>query len=414
MPLCTVEEAVEDIRQGKFVIIVDDEDRENEGDLAVAAEFATPEAISFMANHGRGLICMPIIGERLDSLGIDLMVGGNTARLGTAFTVSVDAVVGTTTGISAGDRAATVKALLDPNTRPSDLARPGHLFPLRYAEGGVLVRAGQTEGIVDLAKMAGLYPAGVICEMMNQDGAMARLNDLEGFSQEHDIKIISIAQLVAYRKQHETLITRITETKLPTVYGDFTAIAYKSAIDAEEHVALVKGNVASEEPVLVRVHSQCLTGDTFGSLRCDCGEQVRKSLEMIQEDGCGVLLYMRQEGRGIGLHNKLRAYQLQDTGLDTVEANEKLGFPPDLRWYGIGAQILVDLGIRNIRLLTNNPRKVVGLEGYGLNIVERVPIQIPPNDVNKRYLQTKLTKLDHLLQAELMEPEAQRPVAQDR
>ena len=414
MPLCTVEEAVEDIRQGKFVIIVDDEDRENEGDLAVAAEFATPEAISFMANHGRGLICMPIIGERLDSLGIDLMVGGNTARLGTAFTVSVDAVGGTTTGISAGDRAATVKALLDPNAKPSDLARPGHLFPLRYAEGGVLVRAGQTEGIVDLAKMAGLYPAGVICEIMNQDGTMARLSHLEEFSQKHDIKIISIAQLVAYRKQHETLIKRITETKLPTVYGDFTAIAYKSAIDVEEHVALVKGNVASDEPVLVRVHSQCLTGDTFGSLRCDCGEQVRKSLEVIQEDGRGVLLYMRQEGRGIGLHNKLRAYQLQDTGLDTVEANEKLGFPPDLRWYGIGAQILVDLGIRNIRLLTNNPKKVVGLEGYGLNIVERVPIQIPPNDVNKRYLHTKLTKLDHLLQTEPMEPEAQRPVTQDR
>lgn len=414
MPLCTVEEAVEDIRQGKFVIIVDDEDRENEGDLAVAAEFATTEAISFMANHGRGLICMPIIGERLDSLGIDLMVGGNTARLGTAFTVSVDAIGGTTTGISAGDRAVTVKALLDPNTKPSDLARPGHLFPLRYAEGGVLVRAGQTEGIVDLAKMAGLYPAGVICEIMNQDGTMARLGDLEEFAEKHDIKIISIAQLVAYRKQHETLITRITETKLPTLYGDFTAIAYKSAIDAEDHVALVKGNVALEEPVMVRVHSQCLTGDTFGSLRCDCGEQVRKSLEMIQEDGRGVLLYMRQEGRGIGLHNKLRAYQLQDSGLDTVEANEKLGFPPDLRWYGIGAQILVDLGIRNIRLLTNNPKKVVGLEGYGLNIVERVPIQIPPNDVNKRYLHTKLTKLDHLLQTELMEPEAQRPVTQDR
>ena len=414
MPLCTVEEAVEDIRQGKFVIIVDDEDRENEGDLAVAAEFATPETISFMANHGRGLICVPITGERLDSLGIDLMVGGNTARLGTAFTVSVDAVVGTTTGISASDRSATVKALIDPDTKPSDLARPGHIFPLRYAEGGVLVRAGQTEGIVDLTKMAGLYPAGVICEMMKQDGAMARLNDLEGFSQEHDIKIISIAQLVAYRKQHETLITRITETKLPTLYGDFTAIAYKSAIDAEEHVALVKGSVASEEPVLVRVHSQCLTGDTFGSLRCDCGEQVRKSLEMIQEDGRGVLLYMRQEGRGIGLHNKLRAYHLQDNGLDTVEANEKLGFPPDLRWYGIGAQILVELGIRNIRLLTNNPKKVVGLDGYGLNIVERVPIQIPPNDVNKGYLHTKLTKLDHLLQTELTEPEAQRPVTQDR
>lgn len=414
MPLCTVEQAVEDIRQGKFVILVDDEDRENEGDLAVAAEFATPEAISFMANHGRGLICMPIIGERLDSLGIDLMVGGNTARLGTAFTVSVDAVGGTTTGISAGDRAATVKALLDPNTTPSDLARPGHLFPLRYAEGGVLVRAGQTEGIVDLAKMAGLYPAGVICEIMKQDGAMARLGDLEEFSREHGIKIVSIAQLVAYRKQHETLITRVTQTKLPTLYGDFTAIAYKSAIDAEEHVALVKGNVASEEPVLVRVHSQCLTGDTFGSLRCDCGEQVRKSLEVIQEDGRGVLLYMRQEGRGIGLHNKLRAYQLQDSGLDTVEANEKLGFPPDLRWYGIGAQILVDLGIRNIRLLTNNPRKVVGLDGYGLNIVERVPIQIPPNDVNKGYLHTKLTKLDHLLQTELFEPEAQRPGAHDQ
>ncbi len=414
MPLTTVEEAVEDIRQGKFVIIVDDEDRENEGDLTVAAEWITPEAITFMATYGKGLICMPIVGEQLEHLRLPLMVSDNTARHGTAFTVSVDYKKGTTTGISSHDRAATVKALINPGTRPEDLAKPGHLFPLRYAEGGVLVRAGQTEAIVDLAKMAGLYPAGVICEVMNEDGTMARLPHLEEFSCKHGIKIISVAQIVAYRRQHEKLVTRVAETRLPTKYGVFTAIAYRSITDPDEHVALVMGNVNSEEPVLVRVHSQCLTGDTFGSLRCDCGEQVKKSLQLIAEAGRGVFLYMRQEGRGIGLHNKLRAYQLQDDGLDTVEANEKLGFPPDLRWYGIGAQILVDLGVRNIRLLTNNPKKVVGLEGYGLHLVERIPIVIPPNAENQHYLDTKRTKLGHLLDPEPHTEAPETPVSHER
>ncbi len=414
MPLTTVEEAVEDIRQGKFVIIVDDEDRENEGDLTVAAEWITPEAITFMATYGKGLICMPIVGEQLEHLRLPLMVSDNTARHGTAFTVSVDYKNGTTTGISSHDRAATVKALINPRTRPEDLAKPGHLFPLRYAEGGVLVRAGQTEAIVDLVKMAGLYPAGVICEVMNEDGTMARLPHLEEFSLKHGIKIISVAQIVAYRRQHEKLVTRVAETRLPTKYGVFTAIAYRSITDPDEHVALVMGNVNGEEPVLVRVHSQCLTGDTFGSLRCDCGEQVKKSLQLIADAGCGVFLYMRQEGRGIGLHNKLRAYQLQDDGLDTVEANEELGFPPDLRWYGIGAQILVDLGVRNIRLLTNNPKKVVGLEGYGLHLVERIPIVIPPNAENQRYLDTKRTKLGHLLDPEPHTEAPETPASHER
>ena len=400
MTFPTVEEVVEDIRHGKFVIIVDDEDRENEGDLAIAAEQVTPEAITFMATYGRGLICMPIIGERLDQLQLPLMVSDNTARHSTAFTVSVDVTRGSTTGISAYDRAATVKALLDPNTKPGDLARPGHLFPLRYAEGGVLVRAGQTEGVVDLCNMAGLYPAGVICEVMNEDGNMARMPHLEEFSHKHGIKIITVAQIMAYRRQHEKLVSRVAETRLPTQYGEFTAIAYKSIIDADEHVALVKGEVNTSDPVLVRVHSQCLTGDTFGSLRCDCGEQIDRSLQLIAAEGRGVFLYMRQEGRGIGLHNKLRAYQLQDTGLDTVEANEKLGFAPDLRWYGIGAQILVDLGVKNLRLLTNNPKKVVGLESYGLHLVERVPIVVAPNAENQRYLSAKRDKLGHILEAE--------------
>jgi 3,4-dihydroxy 2-butanone 4-phosphate synthase/GTP cyclohydrolase II len=350
-----------------------------------------------MATYGRGLICMPIIGKRLEELNIPLMVPQNTARLGTAFTVSVDATQDTTTGISAHDRAATVKAMLDPRTRPEDLARPGHLFPLRYAEGGVLVRAGQTEASVDLCKLGGLYPAAVICEVMKADGTMARMPDLEKLTGEHGIKVISVAQIMAYRRQHEKLVSRVAETRLPTRYGLFTAIAYKSVIDVDQHVALVRGNVKTKEPVLVRVHSQCLTGDTFGSLRCDCGEQIEKALSLIAEADRGVFLYMRQEGRGIGLHNKLRAYQLQDAGLDTVQANESLGFPPDLRWYGIGAQILVDLGVKNLRLLTNNPRKVVGLESYGLNLVERVPIIIPPNAENQRYLETKRTKLGHLL-----------------
>ena len=404
MPLSTIEEAIEDIRQGKMVIIVDDEDRENEGDLAMAAELVTPEAISFMAQYGRGLICMPIIGERLDELQLPPMVPDNTARLGTAFTVSVDAVHDTTTGISAHDRATTIKVMLDPSSTAEDLARPGHLFPLRYAEGGVLVRVGQTEGSVDLCKLAGLYPAAVICEVMNVDGTMARLPHLEVLADEHSLKIISVAQVMTYRREHEKLITRVAETRLPTKYGEFTAIAYKSMIDADEHVALIKGDVATEDPVLVRVHSQCLTGDTFGSLRCDCGEQIERALDLISQADKGVFLYMRQEGRGIGLHNKLKAYELQDSGLDTVQANESLGFAADLRWYGIGAQILVDLGVKNIRQLTNNPKKVVGLESFGLNLTERVPIVVPPNEENRQYLETKRTKLGHLLDVE--EPQA--------
>ncbi|MCL0044034.1 bifunctional 3,4-dihydroxy-2-butanone-4-phosphate synthase/GTP cyclohydrolase II [Dehalococcoidia bacterium] len=404
MPLISVEQAVEEITQGKFVIIVDDEDRENEGDLAMAAELVTPEAISFMATYGRGLICMPVIGERLDELELPLMVSENTGRHSTAFTVSVDVKQGATTGISAHDRASTVKAILDTNSKPSDLARPGHLFPLRYAEGGVLVRVGQTEAIVDLAFIAGIYPAGVICEIMNDDGAMARMPHLEEFSAKHNIGIISVAQILAYRQRHERLISRVAETRLPTRYGEFTAIAYESSIDAEQHVALVKGRIEADKPTLVRVHSQCLTGDTFGSLRCDCGEQIEQSLRLISNDGCGVFLYMRQEGRGIGLHNKLKAYQLQDKGLDTVEANEELGFPPDLRWYGIGAQILVDLGVRDMRLLTNNPKKVVGLESYGLTLIERVPIVIQPNNENQRYLHTKRTKLGHILDPKTENP----------
>ena len=404
MPLSTIEEAIEDIRQGRMVIIVDDEDRENEGDLAMAAELVTPEAISFMAQYGRGLICMPIIGERLDELQLPPMVPDNTARLGTAFTVSVDAVHDTTTGISAHDRATTIKVMLDPSSTAEDLARPGHLFPLRYAEGGVLVRVGQTEGSVDLCKLAGLYPAAVICEVMNVDGTMARLPHLEVMADEHSLKIISVAQIMTYRREHEKLITRVAETRLPTKYGEFTAIAYKSMIDADEHVALIKGDVATEDPVLVRVHSQCLTGDTFGSLRCDCGEQIERALDLISQADKGVFLYMRQEGRGIGLHNKLKAYELQDSGLDTVQANESLGFAADLRWYGIGAQILVDLGVKNIRQLTNNPKKVVGLESFGLNLTERVPIVVSPNDENRKYLETKRTKLGHLLDVE--EPQA--------
>jgi 3,4-dihydroxy 2-butanone 4-phosphate synthase/GTP cyclohydrolase II len=394
--IATVEEAIEEFRRGRFVIIVDDEDRENEGDLTIAAQFVTPDAINFMARHGRGLVCVPLTGERIEELGIPMMVSANSSRFGTAFTVTVEARTGVTTGISAADRARTVQVLIDPKSSRDDLVMPGHLFPLRAREGGVLVRAGQTEAVVDLAKLAGLYPAGVICEIMRSDGTMARLPDLRRFAQRHHLKIISVAQLIAYRQRHEKLVQRVVETQLPTAYGTWRAIAYRSNIDPDEHVALVMGDVESGEPALVRVHSQCVTGDVFHSLRCDCGEQLEKAMQMIGEAGRGAIIYMRQEGRGIGLHNKLRAYNLQDDGFDTVEANEALGFEADKRDYGIGMQILVDLGIRDIRLLTNNPAKRAGLEGYGLRIVERIPIVIEPNEHNAFYLQTKASKLGHI------------------
>jgi 3,4-dihydroxy 2-butanone 4-phosphate synthase/GTP cyclohydrolase II len=397
MGFAPIKEAIEDIKAGRFVIIVDDEDRENEGDLALAAEKVSPQAINFMTKYGRGLVCLPVVGERLDKLQLPLMVDENTCKFGTAFTVSVDAKQGTTTGISAADRAQTVKAVIDPATQPDDLVRPGHIFPLRAREGGVLVRAGQTEAIVDLAKLAGLYPAGVICEIMNEDGTMARLPQLEEIANKFDIKIISVADLIAYRRRHEKLVHRVAEAKLPTKYGEFTAIAYRSDIDPDEHLALVIGDLDTEEPILVRVHSECLTGDVFGSLRCDCGDQIGLAMESIAKEGRGVFLYMRQEGRGIGFHNKIKAYALQDKGLDTVEANLSLGFPSDLRDYGIGAQILADLGLHDIKLLTNNPKKVIGLEGYGLKVVEKVPIIITPNPYNRNYLVTKQKKMGHRL-----------------
>ena len=395
--LASISEAIEDIEAGKFIIVVDDESRENEGDLAMAAEKITPEAINFMAKHGRGLICLPIIGQRLDELGIPLMVTNNTSHFSTAFTVSIEAKNKVTTGISAFDRAQTIKTALDPNTKAGDLAQPGHIFPIRAREGGVLVRAGHTEAIVDLARLAGLYPAGVICEIMDEDGAMARLPQLEAMASKFDLKIVAIADLIAYRLRHEKLVQRVTEAKLPTTYGEFTAVAYKSVVDAAEHVALVKGDVSNDDPVLVRVHSECLTGDVFGSLRCDCGAQIEMALQSIAKEDRGVFLYMRQEGRGIGFHNKLCAYALQDQGMDTVEANIALGFAPDLRDYGVGAQILADLGLHNIRLLTNNPKKVIGLESYGIKIVETVPLIAPSTPYNIHYLETKQKKLGHIL-----------------
>jgi 3,4-dihydroxy 2-butanone 4-phosphate synthase/GTP cyclohydrolase II len=395
--LSSIPEAIQDFKDGKFVIIVDDEDRENEGDLAIAAEAVTPESINFMARFGRGLICVPIIGTRLDELEVPMMVDMNTSSYGTAFTVAVDARRGVSTGISAADRAATVLALVDPTTKPSDLSRPGHVFPLRYAEGGVLRRTGQTEASVDLAKLAGLYPAAVICEIMNEDGTMSRMPELQKFAEEHDIKIISVAALIEYRRRTERLIRKIAQTTIPTEFGLWALHIYESAVDDKHHLALVQGDIAGDPPPLVRAHSECLTGDVFGSQRCDCGAQLHAAMKMVQDEGRGIILYMRQEGRGIGLVNKIRAYQLQDAGMDTVEANEHLGFPPDQRDYGIGAQILLDLGIERMRLLTNNPAKRVGLEAFGLEITDRVPLVTEPTESNRNYLRVKQAKLGHLL-----------------
>lgn len=392
-----VEQAIEDIRQGKMVVVVDDEMRENEGDLIMAAEKVTPEAVNFMVKEARGLICVPMLSEDLDRLDLPMMVSQQEDRYRTAYTISVDARTGVTTGISAADRARTIQILADPHSKPADLVRPGHIFPLKYQTGGVLRRAGHTEAAADLAKLAGLRPAGVLLEIMRDDGSMARLEDLKAFATKHGLTLITIAELIRYRRQKEKLVRRVLEVPLPTDTGDWNVVVYKAQTEDDDSLAFVKGDINQGGPVLARVHSECLTGDVFGSLRCDCGEQLHAAMAQIEKEGRGVVLYMRQEGRGIGLLNKLKAYQLQDKGLDTVEANEKLGFPPDLRDYGIGAQILVDLGVREIKLLTNNPKKIVGLEGYGLKVVERVPIEIPPNAVNAKYLDTKRLKMGHFI-----------------
>jgi len=398
MPTCSVEEALEELRNGRMIILVDDEDRENEGDLTMAAQFVTKDAINFMAKYGRGLICLALDQSIADRLDLPMMVRDNTSRFGTAFTVSIDAKEGITTGISAADRAVTIRKAVEDGTRPDDLVRPGHVFPLRAKKGGVLVRTGQTEGSVDLCKMAGLKPGAVICEIMKEDGTMARRPDLEVFAKQHGLKICTVADVIAHRIKTETLVREVVRASLPTKYGDFDLVGFDNDIDHKEHVALVKGDISPDEPVLVRVHSECLTGDVFGSRRCDCGEQLHNSMMMIEKEGKGVIVYMRQEGRGIGLINKLRAYHLQENGKDTVEANIELGFPPDLRDYGLGAQILVALGVKKMRLMTNNPKKIIGLEGYGLEIVERVPIEVPPNDKNKDYLKTKKDKMGHILE----------------
>jgi len=393
----TIEDAVESYRRGEMIIIADDEDRENEGDLAIAAEFITPESINFMSKYGRGLICLSMTDKRLDELHIPLMVEKNTASFGTAFCVSIEAKKGTTTGISAADRATTVLAAIDPSTQPSDLNRPGHMFPLRAQEGGVLKRTGQTEASVDIAKAAGLYPAAVICEIMKDDGTMARIPDLIEFRNKHNLKLITVVDIVRYRLRKERLVEKIAAPDLPTKFGKFIAHTYRSLLDDTTHIALVMGEIRPEDQILVRVHSECLTGDVFGSLRCDCGDQLEKAFEMIAAEGKGILVYLRQEGRGIGLHNKMRAYELQQLGCDTVEANERLGFKADQRDFGIGAQILVDLGVKLIKVMSNNPRKFIALKGYGLDIVERIPIEIEPNESSKRYLKTKKEKLGHML-----------------
>ncbi len=396
-PFATIEEAIEDIRRGRMVVVVDDENRENEGDLTIAAQFVTPEAINFMTKEGRGLICLALTPERCDELGLDLMAAKNESAFETAFTVSVEAREGVTTGISAPDRARTIQVAIDPQTAPRDLVQPGHVFPLKARGGGVLERVGQTEAAVDLTRLAGLTPAGVICEIMNDDGTMARVGDLIGYCERHDLKMVTVADLVAYRRQHDKLIERVVSTNLPTAFGEFVAVGYRSLVDNKHHVALVKGEVTGKPDVLVRVHSECLTGDVFHSLRCDCGEQLESALAMIEREGMGVLLYLSQEGRGIGLLNKLRAYKLQEEGLDTVDANLRLGLPADLRDYGIGAQILSDLGLSSIRILTNNPKKISGMAGYGLSVTDQIPIQHLPNPHNEAYLRAKRERLGHTL-----------------